>query len=116
MKIEEYCLFNLVKDFFENNKKKGNENFFKNNEEKYHNIDKNLVLSECKLKNIICSTWLKTSSKNSKEKSVEDFFEYNDEKEHNIDKGDELNSKKKRKLLNLLTKNQARNKRKRKML
>ena len=98
MKIEEYCLFNLVKDFFENNKKKGNENFFKNNEEKYHNIDKNLVLSECKLKNIICSTWLKTSSKNSKEKSVEDFFEYNDEKEHNIDKGDELNSKKKTKI------------------
>ena len=98
MKIEEYCLFNLVEDFFENNEKKGNENFFKNNEEKYHNIDKNLVLSECKLKNIICSTWLKTSSKNSKEKSVEDFFEYNDEKEHNIDKEDELNSKKKTKI------------------
>ena len=70
VKIEEYCLFNLVKDFFENNKKKGNENFFKNNEEKYHNIDKNLVLSECKLKNIICSTWLKTSSKIMRRKGL----------------------------------------------
>ena len=67
-------MFNLVEDFFENNKKKGNENFFKNNEEKYHNIDKNLVLSECKLKNIICSTWLKTSSKIMRGKGLKTYL------------------------------------------
>ena len=50
MEIQEYCLFNLVEDFFKNNERKRVEDLFEDNEEESHNIDEENEINSKKSK------------------------------------------------------------------